>query len=85
MKKQFINHLLVKSLGICSGFVAFVAISGVLYFRQKAFAHAENFKKMETQCNALQSEMLYLSAKIAQMQAPHYLRQKLLPFPVAPE
>ncbi|MDR1434877.1 MAG: hypothetical protein LBI77_00520 [Puniceicoccales bacterium] len=85
MKKQFINHQLIISLGICSGFVAFVAIFGTLYFRQETFAHAENLKKIETQCNGLKSEMLALSARIAQMQTPHYLKQKLAPFPISQE
>ncbi|MDR2200494.1 MAG: hypothetical protein LBN94_00040, partial [Puniceicoccales bacterium] len=83
MKTPFINHQLILSLGGCSLFVAFLALFGTLYFRQEAFIHGENLKKIETQCSLLQNESLSLSAKIAQMQAPHYLQQKLLAFPVA--
>jgi hypothetical protein len=85
MKKQFINHQLVISLGICSLFVGFVMIFGTLYFRQEAFAHAENLKKIEVRCMRLRSEMLSVSARIAKMHTPHYLKQKLAAFSTSQE
>jgi hypothetical protein len=85
MKKQFINYQLVISLGICTLFVTFTAIFGVLYFRQEAFSHANNLKKIEAQCKLLQSETLLLVAKIAQMQTTYYLKGKLLAFSNIPE
>ncbi|MDR2806592.1 MAG: hypothetical protein LBB11_00320 [Puniceicoccales bacterium] len=84
MKKSFVNYQLIVSLWGCSLFIAFLAIIGTLYFHQKAFAHGKNLKKIEIQCNALQNEILSLSAKIAQMEAPCYLKQNL-PVPLIPQ
>ncbi|MDR3317222.1 MAG: hypothetical protein LBS71_00225 [Puniceicoccales bacterium] len=85
MKKKFINYQLIISLGMCTVFVAFATIFGVLYFRQEAFVHAGNLKKLEIQYNILQNKTLALLAKTAQMQTTNYLRQKLLAFLDVPE
>ncbi|MDR1906918.1 MAG: hypothetical protein LBQ03_01720 [Puniceicoccales bacterium] len=77
MKKQFINYQFIMSLGISSVFVAFMATFGTLYFRQEAFIHANNLKKIEAQCAELENENLILSARIAQIQAPCYLKEKI--------
>jgi hypothetical protein len=77
MKKLFINNQLITSLVISSAFVAFVATFGTLYFRQETFIHANNLKKIEVQCAELENENLILAARIAQMQAPCYLKGKV--------
>ncbi|MDR2813007.1 MAG: hypothetical protein LBB05_04470 [Puniceicoccales bacterium] len=76
MKSQFINNQLIISLGASSVFVAFIATLGTLYFRQEAFIHANNLMKIEAQCAELENENLILSARIAQIQAPCYLKEK---------
>jgi hypothetical protein len=85
MRKQFINYQLVISLGLCSVFVFFAAALGVLHFRQEAFRHANNLKKIEAQCGVLESETLLLLAKIAQMRTAYYLKGKLLALSSVPE
>jgi hypothetical protein len=50
---------------------------GTLYFRQEAFIHANNLRKIEAQCAELENENLILSARIAQIQAPCYLKEKI--------
>jgi hypothetical protein len=77
MKIQFINNQLIMSLIVSSAFVAFTATFGTLYFRQKAFMHAESLKKIEIQCTELENENLTLSARIAQAQTPYHLKEKI--------
>ncbi|MDR1366891.1 MAG: hypothetical protein LBJ13_03230 [Puniceicoccales bacterium] len=76
MKRQFINNQLIVSLVISSAFVAFTTTFGTLYFRRETFIHANNLKRIEAQCAELESENLILSARIAQLQAPCYLKEK---------
>ena len=76
MKKPFINQPLIVSLGISSAFVAFLSTFGVLYFRQEAFVHGNNMKKIEAECTAFERKNLILAAKIAQLQAPYQLKEK---------
>jgi hypothetical protein len=77
MKKKFVNHQLIVSLGMSSAFVVFMATFGTLYFRQDAFVHANNLKTIEARCAELENENLILSAQIAQMRAPRYLQEKI--------